>query len=183
MSSKVIVENDKDENIVLPEELDFDPTRVEGYDANLEYTEEEEARVRHLIDTRFMPWILFSTFILNMDRTNISNAVSGGLPKHLGFGYSTYNNGTSLYSVLFATAAFFGPILAKRYSPHKVIPAMVFSWGLVTLGHAFIQNETDYYIIRTLIALTEGGVIPATLVYLGSWYRKNELATRLSWFW
>ena len=50
MSSKVIVENDKDENIVLPEELDFDPTRVEGYDANLEYTEEEEARVRHLID-------------------------------------------------------------------------------------------------------------------------------------
>ncbi|KAJ3049030.1 hypothetical protein HDU99_009014, partial [Rhizoclosmatium hyalinum] len=177
-----ILSNEKEEVAVHPEDA-FDPTRVEGYDPTLEYTEEEEARVRRLIDIRFMPWILFSTFILNMDRTNISNAVSGGLPKHLGFGYSTYNNGTSLYSVLFAIAAFFGSILAKRYGPHRVIPAMVLSWGLVTLGHAFVRNEAEYYVIRALIAITEGGVIPATLVYLGSWYRKNELATRLSWFW
>lgn len=34
-----------------------------------------------------------------------------------------------------------------------------------------------------MIALTEGGVIPATLIYLGSFYRSNELATRLAWFW
>ena len=34
-----------------------------------------------------------------------------------------------------------------------------------------------------VIALTEGGVIPATLVYLGSFYKSTELATRLAWFW
>lgn len=34
-----------------------------------------------------------------------------------------------------------------------------------------------------VIALTEGGVIPATLIYLGSFYRRTELATRLAWFW
>ena len=34
-----------------------------------------------------------------------------------------------------------------------------------------------------VIAITEGGVIPATLVYLGSFYKSNELATRLAWFW
>lgn len=34
-----------------------------------------------------------------------------------------------------------------------------------------------------MIALTEGGVIPATLVYLGSFYKGTELATRLAWFW
>lgn len=33
------------------------------------------------------------------------------------------------------------------------------------------------------IAITEGGVIPATLVYLGSFYKSYELATRLAWFW
>ena len=27
------------------------------------------------------------------------------------------------------------------------------------------------------------GVIPATLVYLGAFYKSNELATRLAWFW
>lgn len=34
-----------------------------------------------------------------------------------------------------------------------------------------------------MIGLTEGGVIPATLIYLGSFYRSTELATRLAWFW
>ena len=34
-----------------------------------------------------------------------------------------------------------------------------------------------------MIALSEGGVIPATLVYLGSFYKSTELATRLAWFW
>lgn len=35
----------------------------------------------------------------------------------------------------------------------------------------------------TVIAITEGGVIPATLLYLGGFYKSTELATRLAWFW
>ena len=34
-----------------------------------------------------------------------------------------------------------------------------------------------------VIAITEGGVIPTTLVYLGGFYKSTELATRLAWFW
>lgn len=37
--------------------------------------------------------------------------------------------------------------------------------------------------VRCLIAITEGGVIPATLVYLGAFYKSTELATRLAFFW
>ena len=41
-----------------------------------------------------------------------------------------------------------------------------------------------FYSGRTLvIAITEGGVIPATLVYLGGFYKSTELASRLAWFW
>ncbi|KAI9326734.1 MFS general substrate transporter [Obelidium mucronatum] len=161
----------------------LDITRVEGYDETLSYTDEEEARVRFLIDTRLMPWILFSTFILNIDRTNLSNAIAGGLPKTLGFNNTVINNAGSMYAVIFSSAAILGSILGKYFGPHRFIPFLVLSWGIVTLGHGFIQNATDFYIARFFIALTEGGVIPATLVYLGSFYKKNELATRLSWFW
>lgn len=31
--------------------------------------------------------------------------------------------------------------------------------------------------------MTEAGFIPACLSYLSSWYKTNELATRLAWFW
>lgn len=37
--------------------------------------------------------------------------------------------------------------------------------------------------VRVLIAVTEAGFIPACLFYLTSWYKTNELATRLAWFW
>lgn len=31
--------------------------------------------------------------------------------------------------------------------------------------------------------MTEAGFIPACVAYLTGWYKTNELATRLSWFW
>lgn len=59
----------------------------------------------------------------------------------------------------------------------------MFAWGIVTWAHAFIHGSKTYYVLRSFIAFTEAGVIPATLVYLGSFYTSDELATRLSWFW
>ncbi|KAJ3205529.1 hypothetical protein HDU83_004686 [Entophlyctis luteolus] len=155
----------------------------EGYVADLVFDEEEDAQVRRILDRRLMPWILFSTFILNMDRTNLSNAISANLNGDLGFGLDVINNANTLYAVVFTVAAFFGSIVGKQFGPHRVIPFLVFAWGWVTLGHMWIKNSTDYYLIRFLIAFTEGGVIPATLVYLGAFYKKREIATRLSWFW
>ncbi|KAI8609643.1 MFS general substrate transporter [Chytriomyces sp. MP71] len=154
-----------------------------GYSQDLEYTEAEEDAVRRILDLRLMPFVLFSTFILNMDRTNLSNAISDNLPADLGFTNVVVNNANSMYAVLFSIAAFSGSILGKYFGPHKYIPFLVLSWGVVTTGHGFIQNASQYYLLRALIALTEGGVIPATLVYLGTFYKRNELATRLSWFW
>ncbi|KAJ3022609.1 UNVERIFIED_CONTAM: hypothetical protein HDU68_009030 [Siphonaria sp. JEL0065] len=156
---------------------------AEGYEEGLDYSEEEEARVRRIVDLRLMPWILFSTFILNICRTNISNAISAGLPKTLGFKNDVVNNAGSMYSVVFSIFAFTGSILGKRFGPHRFIPFLVFAWGVVTFSHAFIQDAGQFYLVRALLAVTQGGVIPATLVYLGSFYKKNELATRLSWFW
>ena len=34
-----------------------------------------------------------------------------------------------------------------------------------------------------VIAITEGGVIPTTLVYMGQFYKSTEFASRLAWFW
>ncbi|KAJ3103949.1 hypothetical protein HK100_004131, partial [Physocladia obscura] len=156
---------------------------VEGYDKDIQYDEAEDAAVRRKIDTRLMPWILFSTFILNMDRTNISNAISDNLAGELGFSLNVVNNANTIYAVIFTIAAFLGSILGKRFGPHRYIPFLVFAWGFVTLGHTWIKDSADYYLVRSFIALTEGGVIPATLIYLGGFYKHNELATRLSWFW
>ncbi|KAJ1565860.1 hypothetical protein HK405_011455 [Cladochytrium tenue] len=154
-----------------------------GYVPGLDWTSEEEKRVVRILDTRLMPWVLLSTFVLNMDRTNISNAISDHLPASLGFTTTVVNNATSIYAVVFSIFTFAGAGLAKRFSPHRVIPGLMLAWGAVTLAHAGISDATGYYLVRVFIAVTEGGVIPATLIYLGAFYKSTELATRLAWFW
>ncbi|KAJ7271247.1 MFS general substrate transporter [Mycena rebaudengoi] len=152
-------------------------------DQQLEYTQEEENAVIRILDTRLFPWILLTTFVLNMDRTNHSNAISDNLPADLGFNINTVNTGTIIYSITFSIFCFSGAVMAKIVGPSRWIPTLMFAWGLVTLSHALIKDRAGYLVVRTFIAITEGGVIPATLIYLGGFYKGTELSTRLAWFW
>ncbi|TFK19643.1 MFS general substrate transporter [Coprinopsis marcescibilis] len=153
------------------------------FDEDLEYTPQEEEGVVQILDSRLFPYILLTTFVLNMDRTNISNAISDNLAEDLGFTIDTINMATAIYAVLFATFCLTGAIASKITGPSRWIPILMFSWGLVTLGHVAIKDKAGYITVRCLIAVTEGGVIPTTLVYLGGFYKGTELATRLAWFW
>ncbi|KAF9045085.1 major facilitator superfamily domain-containing protein [Panaeolus papilionaceus] len=153
------------------------------YVEDLDYTPEEEGRVLSILDRRLMPCILLTTFVLNMDRTNNSNAISDNLPFDLGFDIDVVNTATALHSVFFAVACLSGAVIAKIAGPSRWIPTLMLSWGIVTLAHALVTDKSGYLTVRCFIALTEGGVIPATLVYLGSFYKSTELATRLAWFW
>ncbi|TFK68769.1 MFS general substrate transporter [Pluteus cervinus] len=147
---------------------------------DVDYSPEEEAEVVRILDSRLFPWVLLTTFVLNMDRTNNSNAISDNLAQDLGFTIDTVNLATALYSVLFSIFCLSGAVAAKIAGPSRWIPILMFSWGLVTLAHVLIKDKAGYL---TGIAITEGGVIPATLVYLGAFYKGTELATRLAWFW
>jgi hypothetical protein len=91
------------------------PLYVQG----LSYTKEEERAVVKILDTKLFPWILLTTFVLNMDRTNLSNAISDNLPQDLGFTIDTVNLGTAIYAVLFSLACFSGAIMAKIVGPAR----------------------------------------------------------------
>ncbi|KAF8207821.1 MFS general substrate transporter [Mycena galopus ATCC 62051] len=154
-----------------------------AYVKDLDYSVEEEAQVVRILDTRLFPWILLTTFVLNMDRTNNSNAISDNLPADLGFTIDTVNTATAIYAVFFSISSFTGAVMAKIVGPARWIPILMFAWGLVTMSHALIKDKAGYITVRIFIAITEGGVIPATLIYLGGFYKSTELSTRLGWFW
>lgn len=85
----------------------------------LTYTKSEESKVVRILDTRLFPWVLLTTFVLNMDRTNLSNAVSDNLPEDLGFTTDTVNLGTAIYSVLFSLACLGGAVACKIVHPSR----------------------------------------------------------------
>jgi hypothetical protein len=89
------------------------------YDENLQYTTDEEDEVVQILDRKLFPFILLTTFVLNMDRTNISNAISDNLAQDLGFTMNTINTATAIYAVLFATFCMTGAIAAKIAGPSR----------------------------------------------------------------
>ena len=86
---------------------------------NLVYTRSEEAAVVRILDTWLFPWILLTTFVLNMDRTNNSNAISDNLPEDLGFSINVVNTATAIYSVLFSIFCLTGAVIAKIAGPSR----------------------------------------------------------------
>ncbi|KAI7888731.1 major facilitator superfamily domain-containing protein [Mucor mucedo] len=108
-----------------------------------------------------------------MDRTNISNAMSDNLAADLGFTNDGVNTGISVYYFVFTACTLPSNAISKAVGAHLWIPILMTSWA----------NFTGFIIIRAAIALTEAGFIPACLSYMSLWYKTNELATRLAWFW
>ena len=55
---------------VTDDEFSAELKSMEGYDETMEWTEEEETKVRRKIDFLLLPFMLLMAFVLNMDRTN-----------------------------------------------------------------------------------------------------------------
>jgi hypothetical protein len=157
------------------------PLYVQG----LSYTKEEERAVVKILDTRLFPWVLLTTFVLNMDRTNLSNAISDNLPQDLGFTIDTVNLATAIYAVLFSLACFSGAVMAKIVGPARCestspaegvflpiacmtftvtlgIPILMFSWGLVTMAHALIKDRGGY-----LTGEPSSAILPDLVIHTG----------------
>ncbi|KAI8099304.1 major facilitator superfamily domain-containing protein [Halteromyces radiatus] len=123
------------------------------------------------------------TFVLNMDRTNISNAVSDNLAANLGFTNDGVNTGTLLHSVLFTVVTLPNNAIVKKVGAHLWIPILMSSWAIVTWAHIFITDFSSFLAVRAFISITEAGFIPSCLAYLTGFYTSRELLTRLAWFW
>ncbi|KAH8114968.1 hypothetical protein DFH11DRAFT_1543678 [Phellopilus nigrolimitatus] len=95
---------------------------------DLTYTKEEEAKVIRILDIRLFTWILLTTFVLNMDRTNNSNAISDNLPEDLGFNIDVVNTATAINAVLFSVFCVSGAIVAKIAGPARCRRAHSHHW-------------------------------------------------------
>lgn len=122
-------------------------------------------------------------FGLQLDRGNLSNALTDNLLKDLGMTTNDYNNGVTVQLVCFLSAEFPVQLLTKRYGFRRVLPIMMIMWSTVSWTQAFMHNRVGFYITRALIGACEGGFIPGTILFATYFYKSRELGTRLAVFW
>ena len=93
----------------------------------------------------------------------------------LGFNEHIYGVGAGVF---FATYAAFGvpsSMLVRKLGAKVGLPLILFAWGLASMAMAFIQNVTQFYLIRLLVGATEAGFFPSVLFYLTQWFAEEDM--------
>lgn len=125
-------------------------------------------------------WIMFSS--LDLVRRNINRAVSDNMLGDLGVNTNDYNTGQTIYLVSFLAAELPGGLISKKVGPFRYTPAVIVLWGGLCMCQAGMNARWNFWLLRSLLGVAQGGFIPEMILYLSYFYKSSELAIRLSIF-
>lgn len=136
---------------------------VDGYEGahrfqpDATWTPEEEQKLVRTLDWRIALACCLMFFALQLDRGNITQALSDNMLKNLGLTTNDYNNGMSVFYCSFLFAELPSQMIGKKLGPDVWIPIQMVLWSAVAMSQAAISGKTSFYITRWLLGMLEGG--------------------------
>ncbi|KAH3676259.1 hypothetical protein WICMUC_002136 [Wickerhamomyces mucosus] len=153
------------------------------FDPNFKWTKSEEKSLLKKLDSKITLLACIMFVGLQIDRVNLTQAVSDNLLDDLGLSTSDYNIGNTISKICFLMAEIPSGILAKKIGPDIWIPIQMILWSIITMSQCFMYDRNTFFITRALIAILEGGFIPEMVLWLSYFFKSEELTIRLSYFW
>ncbi|KAI3392000.1 hypothetical protein diail_6353 [Diaporthe ilicicola] len=153
------------------------------YDPTFEWTESEEKRLVRRIDLKICAFVCLMFFCLQLDRGNITQALSDNMLEDLGMVTNQYNTGQTIFYLSFLCAELPSQMLSKKLGPDVWIPIQMVLWSIISICQCRLTDYKSFYATRCLLGLVEGGFIPDVVLYLSFFYKSRELPIRLSFFW
>ncbi|KAI9733266.1 MAG: hypothetical protein M1834_003350 [Cirrosporium novae-zelandiae] len=147
-----------------------------------DWSPKEEVKARQKIDFILLPIVGLAFFALQLDRGNISTALTSTITEDLGINTNMINVGTQLLSAGIVLLEIPSNVILQRMGPQLWLSGQILAWGSVATFQAFIHNRAGYLITRLLLGLLEAGFIPGSLYFLSTWYRKSETSLRVTCF-
>lgn len=95
-------------------------------------------------------------FALQLDRGNISQALSDNMLKDLGVNTNDYNTGQTIFFLCFLLAEVPSQLISKRIGPDRWVPIQMVSWSLVASMQCFMNGKSSFWACRALLGLIEG---------------------------
>lgn len=108
------------------------------------------------------------------------NARLAGFEADLGLKGYDYNTVLSIFYVSYIVFEIPSNMACKWIGPGWFIPAITLGFGVCSVCTAFVHNLSAAAGVRFLLGLFEAGMLPGIAYYMSRWYRRSELAFRLS---
>ncbi|KAK4977890.1 hypothetical protein LTR42_002265 [Elasticomyces elasticus] len=108
------------------------------------------------------------------------DAKIAGFDKDLGLKGYDYNVVLSVFYVSYILFEIPSNIICKKVGPGWFIPTITLLFGICSIGTAFVHNRAQACGVRFVLGIFEAGMLPGIAYYMSRWYRRSELAFRLS---
>ncbi|CAE6713457.1 MFS transporter [Paraburkholderia nemoris] len=123
---------------------------------------------------RIIPPILMACIISYMDRVNIGFAMPGGMSAELGINASMVGMAGGIFFLGYLFLQIPGGRLAVHGSGKKFIAWSLVSWAVISVLTGFVRSNTELLILRFLLGVAEGGMLPVVLTMVSNWFPDKE---------
>ncbi|KEZ41881.1 hypothetical protein SAPIO_CDS6569 [Scedosporium apiospermum] len=132
----------------------------------VQFDKAAERRLTWKIDLMVIPTVALIYLFCFIDRANI--------------GTYDYNQLLSIFYISYILFEIPSNIVCKWMGPGWFLPILALGFGIASIGTAFVNDLPQACGVRFVLGIFESGMMPGTSYYLSRWYRRSELAFRLS---
>ncbi|CAK7892276.1 probable transporter Seo1p [[Candida] anglica] len=121
-------------------------------------------------------------FIKNLNQTNVTTAYVNGMSEYYDMTKNQYNYMTTLWTVGYIIGQIPSNLILHRISARYYLGGLEIIWAVLTILTTRCKTINGLYAIRFFIGLTESGYFPGLEYLVGSWYGRDELSKRSTFF-
>lgn len=128
-----------------------------------------EKQVMGKIFWRLVP-LLMALYVLSyIDRINVGFAALT-MNKDLGLSAYVFGWGAGIFFLGYCMFEVPSNLMLARVGARRWIARILFTWGLLSAGMAFVQGPTSFIVMRFLLGAAEAGFFPGVVLYLTYWF-------------
>ena len=72
--------------------------------------------------------------------------------------------------------------IGQKFPLGKYLGTHIIAWGGLVMLHAVCGSFPGFYVLRFFLGMLEACVSPTLILMVSMWYKQNERATRIGWF-
>lgn len=131
----------------------------------------EQVTMRRVV-WRLIPFLCLLYVVAFVDRINAGfAALTMSHDLHLSPGM--FGFGAGIFFLAYFVFEVPSNLILDRVGARRWIARVMVTWGILSMGFAFITTATEFYVLRFLLGAAEAGFFPGVLLYLTFWFPKR----------